>query len=131
MHSPRTAVLERDQRVSRNLPFYRHAVELALRGPDILVDMPRAAGWQELRATGTAQWTQIVVGHHRDARHLHGGVVGRILNHVEGPVPKIAFVADAVSTTKTGLAIPEEIVSKSNARSPRTPCGVPQLTNRT
>ncbi len=109
--------------------FDGEAVELRLRGADILVDVAQAGRRKRHASRGARQRTGIRTGHGdgligRAIQDNHG-IVRRVLDHVECDVAEVALVAYAGSAANRGLATPEHVIRKSDARRNRSVLRLP------
>src|SRR5258707_15235264 len=83
--------------------------------------MAQAGRPQRHRSVRARKRAQVAVAYYRrrDARScrrdLHAGVRRRILYDVEGHVAKVPLVGDSIASANARLAVPEDVVSESNA----------------
>ncbi len=68
----------------------------------------------------------IAVGHGRVGVVDHDGVVGRVLDQVEGDVAEVALVGDTVAAAEAGFAVAEDVIGKAEARGDGAVLRVPE-----
>ena len=133
VQAARAGILEGKHRVAHHFVLKRQAVELRVRGLDVRIDGTQAGAQQGRGSTGRSQRSKVAGAESnrsgdiaRRAQREHG-IVGRILDHVEGHVAKIAFVRNAVAAAEAGLSVSKGIEGKADARSEVAPARLPQL----
>ena len=114
----RAVVADADDGGPANLLIDRHGAELSLCRADVLVDVAQAGGRQRDRA-GAGQGTGVAVGHvvggvRIGAEHDYG-VVGRILDGVEGDIAKVTLVGDAVAAAQRSFTVAEDVDREADA----------------
>ena len=73
-------------------------VELGLRGADVLIHVTQA-GWRQSNGAGSGEWAGVGVGNGSAGAIDDDGIVGWVLDEVEGHVAEVALIRDAVAAT--------------------------------
>ncbi len=132
MQAVGAVVVKRQHGVPGQLALHPQAPELGIGRLDVLADVTQAAARERLRSRAPSQRTGVaggdwIGGHICSCNQRDHGIVGRILDDIEGYVAKVPLIGDTVSAAQAGLAVAKHIPGKTHARGKVTPLWRPQM----